>query len=42
MESVTNVPVEEDSIIGAKEPTSPMFNSEVVKREMDEDNLHHL
>lgn len=25
MESVTNVPVEEDSIIGAREPTSPMF-----------------
>lgn len=42
MESVTNVPVEEDSIIGAREPTSPMFNSEVVTREMDEDNLHHL
>lgn len=42
LESVSNVPVKEDSIIGAREPTSPIFNSEVVTRDMDEDNLHHL
>lgn len=37
LQSVTIVPVEEDSILGAREPTSPVFNSEVVTREMDEE-----
>lgn len=37
MQSVTIVPVEEDSILGAREPTSPVLNSEVVTREMDEE-----
>lgn len=37
MQSVTIVPVEEDSILGAREPTSPGLNSEVVTREMDEE-----
>lgn len=37
MQSVTIVSVEEDSILGAREPTSPVLNSEVVTREMDEE-----
>lgn len=37
MQSVTIVSVEEDSILGAREPTSPVLNSEEVTREMDEE-----
>lgn len=36
-QSVTIVPVEENSILGAREPTSPVLNSEVVSRDMDEE-----
>lgn len=42
MEFVINVFVEEDLIIGVKEFMLLMFNSEVVKREMDEDNFYYL
>lgn len=42
MEFVINVFVEEDLIIGVREFMLLMFNSEVVIREMDEDNFYYL
>lgn len=42
MEFVINVFVEEVLIIGVREFMLLMFNSEVIIREMDEDNFYYL